>query len=90
MYLCFNNREEQEKLNVWVGLMNLENMYGTQDSLMSTFQQALQQNEQLPVYYILTNIYQLSYKLDVSLYTCTIIYITILSVLKWLLIIYLY
>ena len=87
MYLCFNNREEQEKLNVWVGLMNLENMYGTQDSLMSTFQQALQQNEQLPVYYILTNIYQLSDKLDVSLY---IIYITILSVLKWSLIIYLY
>ena len=82
MYLYFNNREEQEKLNVWVGLMNLENMYGTQDSLMSTFQQALQQNEQLPVYYILTNIYQLSDKLDVSLYTCTIIYITILSKLK--------
>ena len=77
--MCFNNREEQEKLNVWVGLMNLENMYGTQDSLMSTFQQALQQNEQLPVYYKLTNIYQLSDKLDVSLYTCTIIYITIPS-----------
>ena len=73
--MCFNNREEQEKLNVWVGLMNLENMYGTQDSLMSTFQQALQQNEQLPVYYKLINIYQLSDKLDVSLYTCTIIYI---------------
>ena len=90
MYTFTNYREEQEKLNVWVGLMNLENMYGTQDSLVSTFQQALQQNEQLPVYYILTNIYQLSDKLDVSLYTCTIIYITILSVLKWSLIIYLY
>ncbi|TKS69125.1 Protein RRP5 -like protein NF-kappa-B-binding protein [Collichthys lucidus] len=26
-------REEQEKLNVWVALLNLENMYGTEESL---------------------------------------------------------
>ena len=38
-------REEQEKLNVWLGLLNLENLYGTAESLKSTLDQALLSNE---------------------------------------------
>lgn len=38
-------REEQEKLNVWLGLLNLENLYGTPDSLKTTLDQALQSND---------------------------------------------
>lgn len=42
-------REEQEKLNVWMALLNLEHLYGTQDSLDSVFQEALQFNDPLKV-----------------------------------------
>lgn len=59
-------REEQEKLNVWYGLLNLENLYGTQETLMKTFQDALKNNEQLPLYYKLAGMYQLTDKMDVS------------------------
>lgn len=38
-------REEQEKLNVWLGLLNLENLYGTAESVKATLDQALQSNE---------------------------------------------
>ncbi|KAG8718428.1 rRNA biogenesis protein rrp5 [Ceratobasidium sp. 394] len=33
-----NYREEQEKLNVWIALLNLENQFGTDDSLEVLFQ----------------------------------------------------
>ncbi|KAF8274016.1 nucleic acid-binding protein [Lactarius quietus] len=33
-------REETERLNVWVALMNLENVYGTEESLESVFKDA--------------------------------------------------
>ncbi|KAH9065673.1 nucleic acid-binding protein [Lactarius vividus] len=35
-----NFREEAEKLNVWIALMNLENVYGTEASLESVFKDA--------------------------------------------------
>lgn len=38
-------REEQEKLNVWLGLLNLENLYGTSETLKSALDQALLQND---------------------------------------------
>lgn len=50
-------REEQEKLNVWTALLNLESLYGTQDSLNEVFQQALQYNEPLKVYMHMVHIY---------------------------------
>ena len=59
-------REEEEKLNVWVALMNLENLYGSQESLGKVFQSALQQNEPLEVFNRLVAIYQQSEKMDVS------------------------
>ncbi|XP_031720539.1 protein RRP5 homolog isoform X1 [Anarrhichthys ocellatus] len=50
-------REEQEKLNVWVALLNLENMYGTEESLKRVFERALQFCEPMPVYQQLADIY---------------------------------
>lgn len=55
-------REEQEKLNVWVALLNLENMYGTQESLKKVFERALQYCEPMPVYQQLADIYAKSDK----------------------------
>lgn len=50
-------REEQEKLNVWVALLNLENMYGTEESLKRVFERALQFCEPMPIYQQLADIY---------------------------------
>lgn len=50
-------REEQEKLNVWMALLNLEHLYGTQESLDGVFQEALQFNDPLKVYTHLAQIY---------------------------------
>ncbi|XP_034255827.1 protein RRP5 homolog [Thrips palmi] len=38
-------REEQEKLNIWLGLLNLENLYGTAESLKTVLDEALQLND---------------------------------------------
>ncbi|KAL4266621.1 rRNA biogenesis protein rrp5 [Pleurotus pulmonarius] len=40
-----NFREEQEKLNVWIALLNLENVYGTDASLEATFKDAARHND---------------------------------------------
>ncbi|XP_070830544.1 protein RRP5 homolog isoform X2 [Chaetodon trifascialis] len=56
-------REEQEKLNVWVALLNLENMYGTEESLKKVFERALQFCEPMPVYQQLADIYTKSDKI---------------------------
>ncbi|NXJ09711.1 RRP5 protein, partial [Odontophorus gujanensis] len=58
--ICF--REEQEKLNVWVALLNLENMYGTEETLMKIFERAVQYNEPLKVFQHLCDIYANSEK----------------------------
>uniref|UniRef100_A0A8C4WBQ8 Protein RRP5 homolog n=1 Tax=Gopherus evgoodei TaxID=1825980 RepID=A0A8C4WBQ8_9SAUR len=55
-------REEQEKLNVWVALLNLENMYGTEETLMKVFERAVQYNEPLKVFQHLADIYTSSEK----------------------------
>ncbi|XP_043843278.1 protein RRP5 homolog [Dromiciops gliroides] len=55
-------REEQEKLNVWVALMNLENMYGTKDTLTKVFERAVQYCEPLKVFVQLADIYTKSEK----------------------------
>ncbi|NXU73503.1 RRP5 protein, partial [Oreotrochilus melanogaster] len=58
--ICF--REEQEKLNVWVALLNLENMYGSEETLMKIFERAVQYNEPLKVFQHLCDIYANSEK----------------------------
>ncbi|XP_056660514.1 protein RRP5 homolog [Monodelphis domestica] len=55
-------REEQEKLNVWVALMNLENMYGSKETLTKVFERAVQYCEPLKVYFQLADIYTKSEK----------------------------
>ncbi|MEE6485919.1 hypothetical protein FKM82_014452 [Ascaphus truei] len=50
-------REEQEKLNVWVALLNLENLYGTEETLLKAFERAVQYNEPLKVFQQLADIY---------------------------------
>ncbi|XP_076982024.1 protein RRP5 homolog isoform X2 [Tamandua tetradactyla] len=55
-------REEQEKLNVWVALLNLENMYGSQESLAKVFERAVQYNEPFKVFLHLADIYTKSEK----------------------------
>ena len=69
IFVWFTFREEQEKLNVWVALMNLENLYGTQESLVKVFERALQQNEPKKVFFQLIGIYSRTDKTEVRLGT---------------------
>ncbi|KAI8991069.1 hypothetical protein BDF20DRAFT_811062 [Mycotypha africana] len=59
-----NFREEQEKLNVWVALLNLENNFGTEESLQEVFKRALIYCEPIKVYKQLVKIYERSDKQD--------------------------
>jgi rRNA biogenesis protein RRP5 len=58
-------REEQEKLNVWVALLNLENVYGTDESLESTFKEAARHNESKTVHLRMAAILDQSEKSEV-------------------------
>lgn len=58
-------REELEKLNVWVALLNLENTYGTEASLDAMFKEAVQSNDAKTVYLRLVDIYERSAKFEV-------------------------
>ena len=59
------NSKEIEKMNIWIALLNMENMYGTPQSLSSVFQSALQQNDPEKVYWKMIAIYKKSQKLEV-------------------------
>ncbi|CAO1631798.1 unnamed protein product [Sympodiomycopsis kandeliae] len=59
-----NYREEQEKLNVWIALLNLENTYGTDESLESTFREAIQRNDAKIVHLRMASILEKTEKLD--------------------------
>lgn len=60
-----NFREEQEKLNVWVAMMNLENTFGTAESLEGVFKRAIVVCEPKKVYLQLVKIYERSNKTEV-------------------------
>lgn len=51
---------------MWVALLNLENMYGTEEGLKKVFERALQFCEPLPVYQQLADIYAKSEKIKVG------------------------
>ncbi|KAF5375185.1 hypothetical protein D9758_000459 [Tetrapyrgos nigripes] len=51
-----NFREEQEKLNVWTALLNLENVYGTDDSLDRVFKEAARANDSKTIHLRLASI----------------------------------
>ncbi|CDO73457.1 hypothetical protein BN946_scf185013.g92 [Trametes cinnabarina] len=57
-----NFREEQEKLNVWIALLNLENVYGTDESLESTFKDAARHNDSKTVHLRMAEIFEQSDK----------------------------
>ena len=61
-----NFREEKEKLNVWIALLNLENIYGTEDSLQAVFKEAARANDSKTVHLRLASILDQAEKPEVS------------------------
>ncbi|KAJ7706378.1 hypothetical protein B0H17DRAFT_1192865 [Mycena rosella] len=57
-----NFREEQEKLNVWTALLNLENMYGTDETVETTFKEAARANDSKTMHLRLAAIFDQSDK----------------------------
>ena len=45
-----NVSEDKERLNIWIAWMNLEVLYGTEDTLIRVFKKALRSNDQKDVY----------------------------------------
>ncbi|RPB10143.1 nucleic acid-binding protein [Morchella conica CCBAS932] len=50
-------REEKEKLNVWIAMLNMENAYGNDETLQETFKRACQYNDSQDVHERLASIY---------------------------------
>lgn len=63
-----NIREEVEKMNVWIALLNLENAYGSDETLEDVFKRACQYNDAQEIHERLTSIYIQSGKHGVSLF----------------------
>lgn len=61
-------REDQERLNVWVALLNLENMYGTQTTLEEVFTKAVQNCDSYKVHCHMAEIYARSSKIQVFVF----------------------
>jgi len=59
-----NFREEKERLNVWIALLNLENVYGTEDSLQAVFKEAARANDSKTVHLRLASILDQAEKLE--------------------------
>ncbi|KAF8898934.1 hypothetical protein BD779DRAFT_1607574 [Infundibulicybe gibba] len=51
-----NFREEQEKLNVWIAFLNLENVYGTDETLDTAFKEAARANDSKTIHIRLASI----------------------------------
>lgn len=62
-----NFREEDEKLNVWIALLNLENKYGTHESLEVVFKDACRHNDSKTIHLRLASIFDETDRHDVSL-----------------------
>ncbi|THH11892.1 hypothetical protein EW146_g7883 [Bondarzewia mesenterica] len=57
-------REEQEKLNVWIALLNLENVYGTDESLEDTLKDAARHSDSKTIHLRLASILEQSEKFE--------------------------
>lgn len=57
-------QSESEKLNIWIALLNLENAYGDDNSIETTFKEACQVNDPQEIHERLASIYIQSYKHD--------------------------
>lgn len=51
-------RHEEEKLNIWVALLNLETNFGTPESVQKTFKESLQFMDSKTIYLKMASIYQ--------------------------------
>ena len=58
-------REEQEKLNVWIALLNLENSYGTDATMEAVFNDAARHNDTKTIHLRLAAIFDESQKYEV-------------------------
>lgn len=61
-----NYKEEQEKMNIWIALMNLENNYGSDETMAGVLKRALQTCNQKKIYMTLVEIYEKSNKFEVK------------------------
>lgn len=59
-----NYRDEQEKMNIWIAILNLENSFGSDESLAEAFKRSVQYMDSLTMHQKLIGIYQLSEKFD--------------------------
>ena len=55
---------EEDKLNIWVAYMNLENNFGTQQTLEKVVKRALEVNDRKKMYLQLVSIYMSSHKYE--------------------------
>ena len=65
-----NFQEEQEKLNVWIALLNLENVYGSDETMESTFKDAVRHNDSKTIHLRLASIFDETEKHAVRSDTC--------------------
>eukprot|EP01147_Barroeca_monosierra_P000265 gene265-3640_t len=61
-----NFREEKERMNVWVALLNLENAYGDEPSLHRAFTESCRQMDAMKIHFHLVSIYERSKKLEAA------------------------
>lgn len=61
-----NFREEQERLNIWIALLNLENSYGTEQTLDVVFKEAARANDSKTIYLRLASILEDTQKIEVG------------------------
>jgi len=61
-----NFREEAEKLNIWIAMLNLENTFGSSETLDDVFKRACQYMDSFTIHNKLISIYQMSQKLDAA------------------------
>ncbi|CAI5756419.1 unnamed protein product [Candida verbasci] len=59
-----NYREELEKLNIWIAMLNLENTFGTEESLDEVFKKSCQYMDSFTMHQKLINIFIMSEKFD--------------------------
>lgn len=59
-----NFREEGEKLNIWIAMLNLENTFGTPESLDELLKRACQYMDSFTIHNKLLSIYQMSGKIE--------------------------
>lgn len=58
-------REDKEKFNIWIAMLNMESSFGTKDSLEAVFKEAVKANEPKTIYLKLASILDQARKIEV-------------------------